>query len=163
MAEMRTGNDFCRIWYLSSNDTIANIVLRDLDLLFVGYNWKRQYLETARAKRKNAWRFLQILISADKNETIAKVVPRGIYQFLFEGKKLEMFISRTLEVALNCKMTVRRLPGNVTTFLFSKMQMISKLFLQICIRLYGTRRRVAPVTVRTHVSRNSDLCGIHAE
>ena len=33
----------------------------------------------------------------------------------------------------------------LATFLFSKMQTITKMFLQICLHLYGVRLRVAPV------------------
>ena len=35
--------------------------------------------------------------------------------------------------------------GYLPTFLFSKMEMIIKLFMQSCLHLYGTRRRVALV------------------
>ena len=39
-----------------------------------------------------------------------------------------------------CEMT---LPGVLATFQFSKVQMNFKVFLQICLHLCGTRRRVA--------------------
>ena len=83
-----------------------------------------------------------ILIFA--NDTITKVVSHDIYP-LFQGQIFELLLSlNTTELAQKCETTLK-IPGILTTFLFSKMQMITKLFMQICLHLYCNRRRVALV------------------
>ena len=71
------------------------------------------------------------------NDTIARFTPNDLDLF-FQGKKYETLTSwKQWELVQICEMTFSI--GVLATFWFSKVEMIIKLFVQICLHLYDTR------------------------
>ena len=117
----------CKFLHLPSNGVIAKIVLRDLDLLFLRYK--------ICIEKFPHWQ-----------ETIH--VPHGRVKIW-----IEFFAQRRATTGATCtsnKDSNRDLPRVGERPFFSKVQMITKLFLQICLHLYDTRRRVALVSILAH-------------
>ena len=150
--------DFHTGWYLSSNGTIANVVLRCFDLIFQGQIFQMQISLKWLAKHASYgfYRFWYLPL----NGAIPKVVLCDV-SLLFQGQILKILISRKRrEMRKYVKYYFYRrwyLPSksnhceNQTlrpwlTILWSKLQIFTKLFQQICLHLHGTRRRVALVT-----------------
>ena len=123
--------------------------------------WNVNISETVRASAKKSeyddfYRFWYL----PTNDTIAYAVLRDI-DLLFQGKKLEMLICLT--VRASATMWIDQVPGILLAFLFSKMQMIGKLFLQICLHLNVTLRRVALLITICGISINDLLIWVRTQ
>ena len=84
------------------------------------------------------------------NDVIVKIVPRYLY-LLFTGQCFEKRLSHSGKQPFRCDMCDYGFESKPSQdgerpFL-SNVQMITKLFLQICLHLYGMRSRVALVII----------------
>ena len=149
--------DFYTGWYLPSNWTIANVVLRCFDLIFQGKIFQMQVSLKWLAKHASYgfYRFWYLPL----NGAIPKVVLCDV-SLLFQGQIFQILISRKrCELRKYVKYDFYRrryLPSKPNhcenhtlrpwlAISWSKLQIFTKLFQQICLHLHGTRRRVALV------------------
>ena len=156
--------DFYNGWYLPSKGTIANVVLRCFDVICQGQIFRMQISLKWLAKHASYgfYIFWYLLL----NGAIPKVVLCGV-SLLFQGKIFHISIYRKqCELRKYVKNDFYRrwyLPSisnhceNHTlrpwlAISWSKLQILTKLFQQIFLRLHGTCRRIALVIlVRTLV------------
>ena len=149
--------DFYTVWYLSSNGTIANVLLRGFDLIFEGKIFQMQMSLKWLAKHESYgfYRFWYLAL----NGAILKVALCDI-SLLFQDQIFQMLIShKRCELrkyvkydfhrrwylsskSSNCENHTMR---PLLAISRSKFEIFIKLFQQICLYLHGTRRRVALV------------------
>ena len=152
--------DFYTGWYLPSNGTIANIVLSYFDLIFQGQIFQMHISLKWLAKHASYgfYRFWYLPL----NGAVPKVVLCDV-SLLFQGQIFQNLIYRK-----RCKLRkyvnydfYRRwyLPSKSNHWAnhtlrpwlaisWSKLQIFTKLFQQICLHLHSTRRRVDHVYFR---------------
>ena len=150
-----TKNDFYTRWYLPSNGTIANVVLRGFDPIFQGQIFQMQ-ISLKWLAQHTTYGFYRLWY-LQLNGVIHKGVLCDVSQF-FQGRIFQMYLGSGASCANMSNTTFMDwyLPSKSNhcqnhtlqpwlAISWSKLQIFSKLFQQICLHLHGTRRRIALV------------------
>ena len=154
-----------QVWLLyRSNGTIANVILRGFDLIFQGQIFQMQISLKWLAKHASYgfYRFWYLLLNgANPKVVLCDVSQRfqgQIFQTLISRKrcKLRKYVKYDFYERWNLQSESNNWENHTLrpwlAISWSNLQIFTKLFQHICLHLHGTRRRVALVIYRPHVS-----------